>query len=92
MDIPIFLVRIENLFKHIMALAVASLPLSIIIRQSFILKCGGRLNAVVCLNIRSLLRDDYQMIRQNPAWYALILIGFIKETTLPFLICFIGGG
>jgi hypothetical protein len=45
---------------------------------------------VVCLNIRSLLKDDFQAIRQNPAWYALILVGFIKETTLPFLIGFIG--
>ena len=45
---------------------------------------------IVCLNIKSLLKDDYRAIRQNPAWYALILIGFVKETTIPFLVCFIG--
>ena len=45
---------------------------------------------VVSLNIKSLLMEDYPKIRQNPAWYALILIGFIKETTIPFLICFLG--
>lgn len=45
---------------------------------------------VVCLNLRSLLQEDFQQIKQNPAWYALILIGFIKETTVPFLVCFLG--
>jgi hypothetical protein len=73
------------------ALAVASLPLVYYYSSILYIEMPAVvLMLVVCLNIRSLLRDDYQMIRQNPAWYALILIGFIKETTLPFLICFIG--
>jgi hypothetical protein len=45
---------------------------------------------VVCLNIKNLLYEDFQQLKQNPAWYALILIGFIKETTVPFLVCFLG--
>jgi hypothetical protein len=45
---------------------------------------------LVCINIKSLLQEDFQKIKQNPAWYALILIGFIKETTVPFLMCFLG--
>ncbi len=44
---------------------------------------------IICLNLKSLLKDDWQEIKQSPAWYALILIGFIKETTVPFLICFL---
>jgi hypothetical protein len=47
------------------------------------------LMTVVCLHIKSLLEDDFDNIRQNPAWYALILVGFIKETTIPFLFCFL---
>ncbi len=45
---------------------------------------------IVCINIKKLLQDDFQDIRKNPSWYALILIGFIKETTIPFLFCFLG--
>jgi len=43
----------------------------------------------VCLNIKDLLNADYENIKQIPAWYALILIGFIKETTIIFLLCFL---
>jgi hypothetical protein len=45
---------------------------------------------LVLINMKSLLQDDFQKIKQTPAWYGLILIGFIKETTLPFLLCFLG--
>jgi hypothetical protein len=45
---------------------------------------------LVCINVKDLLKTDYDHIRRNPAWYALILIGFIKETTIPFLLCFLG--
>ena len=72
-------------------LAVANLPLVYYYSSILYLELPAVvLMLVVCMNIRSLLKDDYQTIRQNPAWYALILIGFIKETTLPFLIGFIG--
>jgi hypothetical protein len=72
-------------------LAAASLPLVYYYSSILYLELPAVvLMLVVCLNIRSLLKDDYQAIRQNPAWYALILVGFIKETTLPFLIGFIG--
>ncbi len=47
------------------------------------------LMTIVCLDISSLLHKDNQEILQVPGWYALILIGFIKETTTPFLLCFI---
>ena len=44
---------------------------------------------IVALNIRMLLYDDFENIRNTTAWYALILIGFIKETSASFLICFL---
>ena len=47
------------------------------------------LMTVVCFNLQSLLQDDFTKLQQNPAWYALILIGFIKETTILFLLCFV---
>ncbi|MFM8323062.1 MAG: hypothetical protein ACKOC5_19295 [Chloroflexota bacterium] len=39
----------------------------------------------VCLQADTLLTVDHRRLKQLPAWYALLLIGFIKETTLLFL-------
>jgi hypothetical protein len=44
---------------------------------------------VVCFRIKDLLHKDFNSIRQDPGWYALILIGFIKETAITFLFCFL---
>ena len=41
-----------------------------------------------CLRAEKLLTGSFNEVRQDVGWYALILIGFIKETTLPFLVCF----
>ena|GEM_PF-1184832 len=47
------------------------------------------LMTIVCMHIGILLRKDFVELKQDIGWYALILIGFIKETTLPFLLCFL---
>jgi len=47
------------------------------------------LMTIVCLEINNLTHEDGGKLAQNPSWYTLILIGFIKETTLPFLLCFL---
>ena len=47
------------------------------------------LMTLVCINIPRLLQEDLPELKDNPSWYALILIGFIKETTALFLVCFI---
>jgi len=44
---------------------------------------------VVCFRIKGLLQKDFNDIRHDPGWYALILIGFIKETAITFLFCFV---
>ncbi|MBA4368075.1 MAG: hypothetical protein C0403_10620 [Desulfobacterium sp.] len=43
---------------------------------------------IVCFQMEALLNDDFQKLKQQPAWYALITLGFIKETTLLFLLLF----
>jgi hypothetical protein len=47
------------------------------------------LMTIACLDIRNLLHKDPQELVKLPAWYALIFIGFVKETTVPFLVCFV---
>ncbi len=47
------------------------------------------LMTIVCLEINNLTYEDGGKLAQNPNWYALILIGFVKETTIPFLLCFL---
>jgi len=47
------------------------------------------LMTIVCFEIKSLVYDDLSQLKHNPSWYALVLIGFIKETTLPFLACYL---
>jgi len=48
------------------------------------------LMTIVCLDIKNILEKSSQEISRLPSWYALILIGFIKETTVAFLVCFLG--
>jgi hypothetical protein len=42
-----------------------------------------------CLQLGPLLRADFAALRKMPAWYALLLVGFIKETTVVFVLCFV---
>ena len=44
---------------------------------------------IVCSQINDLVKGDVHSLKNNPGWYALILMGFIKETVLPFLGCFL---
>jgi len=47
------------------------------------------LMTVVLFDAERLLTDTPEELRVRPAWYALILIGFVKETTIPFLLAFL---
>lgn len=47
------------------------------------------LMTVVCFSAHALLTSDTDAVRQSPAWLALLSIGFIKETTAPFLVTFV---
>ena len=72
------------------ALTVATMPIVFYYSSILYLELPAAvLMLVVCLRIETLLADDYSSIRRNPAWYALILVGFIKETTIMFLLAFL---
>ena len=47
------------------------------------------LMAIVAFHAEALLFDEVHEVLQHPAWVALVLIGFIKETALPFLAAFL---
>jgi len=47
------------------------------------------LMVIVCLDSEALIRSSPRELVQKPHWYALILIGFVKETTLTFLIALV---
>ncbi|HMB25221.1 MAG TPA: hypothetical protein VKP08_20400, partial [Anaerolineales bacterium] len=80
-----------NLLSNIAwGLAVATIPLVFYYSSIlYIEPLAVFLMTVVCLNAEKLLRENSQSISHIPAWYALLLVGFIKETTVPFLLCFI---
>ena len=46
------------------------------------------LMSVVCFDAADLLGASSEDLRRRPAWYALLAIGFCKETVLPFLLAF----
>jgi len=71
-------------------IAVASIPVVYYYSSIFYLELPAVcLMFIVCLRIDHLLFSDFEEIRNDPGWYALILIGFIKETTIPFLLVFV---
>jgi hypothetical protein len=44
---------------------------------------------MVCANGEALLTQSVPSVKQDPTWYALVLVGFIKETTICFLVCYL---
>lgn len=70
--------------------SAGTLPLMLYYASIFYLELPALiLMTYVCFHIRHLLNDDYEIIKQSPVWYALILIGFVKETAIIFLLCFL---
>lgn len=51
---------------------------------------GVVLVCIVLLNSVAALSDDFDQIRQEPYWLALIAIGFVKETFIFFILVFLG--
>lgn len=71
-------------------LAIATIPVLFYYTSIFYLELPAiGLMLIVCLQLKGLLEDDFNAIKSNPSWYALLIIGFIKETVLPFLVCFL---
>jgi len=47
------------------------------------------LMVIVCFDANNLLRSDFNKIKHSPGWLALVLLGFVKETVIAFLLCFL---
>ena len=70
--------------------AVATIPLIFYYSSILYLEpLAVFLMTIACFDADTLLHESSKDISHVPAWYALLLIGFIKETTIPFLLCFI---
>jgi len=80
----------EPPLKLVLAFFVATVP-SIFYYSSilYIEPPAILMMTIVCLDIKNLTHQNSREVTQNPNWYALILIGLLKETTTPFLLCFI---
>ncbi len=81
----------RNLFAGlVLGLAAATIPVVFYYSSLLYLEMPAVvLMFLVCLDVEPLLSLGFDELTQRPAWYALILIGFIKETTVPFLLCFV---
>ncbi|MDR3574635.1 MAG: hypothetical protein P4L50_12280 [Anaerolineaceae bacterium] len=78
------------IIKLLLGISCALIPVVFYYSSIFYLELPAVvLMLIVCFRIRGLLEKDFKRIRQDPGWYALILIGFIKETVVSFLFCFL---
>lgn len=86
----IYLRRPEKPVDLLWGCAVVTIPLIYYYSSILYLELPAVvLMVLVCFNIKNLFYDDFPKLKQNPSWYALILIGFIKETTIIFLLGFV---
>jgi len=73
-----------------LALVIGTLPLILYYSSLLYLEMPAVfLMTVVCFAAAELLESPPEQLRAQPAWYALLLIGFVKETALPFLLVFL---
>lgn len=72
-------------------IAIATLPMVLFFASTYFLEfMAVLLMAVVAVFAGKLLKDDFAKLKQHPAWIALLFIGFMKETTIFFLLIFLG--
>lgn len=81
--------RDRPLARWLLMLAVATIPVVFYYSAIVYLELPAvLLMTIVCLDADALLSDPAADIRARPSWLALVLIGFVKETTTPFLFIF----
>ena len=79
------------LLRLLLALVIVTTPLVFYYTSILYLEMPAvLLMTVVCLAADSLLSLPAEELPAQPAWYALLLIGYVKETGLPFLAVFVG--
>ena len=80
----------NQISRYFWGFAIGTMPLIFYYTSIFYLELPALvLMLFVCFNIKDLLNADYEHIKEIPAWYTLLLIGFIKETTIIFLLSFL---
>jgi hypothetical protein len=73
-----------------LALVIATLPLIVYYSSLLYLELPAVfLMMAVCVSAEKLLTLPAAELRREASWYALILLGFIKETVAPFLLAFL---
>ncbi len=77
----------EPILNILWGLAVATIPTVFYYSSITYLEMPAVfLMMIVCLRIEQIVTKDSLVLKQDVGWYALILLGFIKETTLPFIL------
>jgi len=80
----------ERCVRGLLALSVGTMPLVLNYTSILYLEMPAVfLMLVVCFGAEHLLTCRPGDLRRRPGWYALILLGFIKETVAPFLGAFV---
>ncbi len=89
--LPMRMVRDLPRWAHVMlALVIGTLPLILYYSSLLYLEMPAVfLMMIVCFRARDLFALPPVQLRREPSWYALLLIGFIKETAAPFLLVFL---
>jgi hypothetical protein len=78
------------LFSVVWAAAFATIPILFYYSSILYLEMPAVLLMFIVVNdVEKLFQSSYESLKQRPGWYALLLVGFIKETIAPFLVCFL---
>ena len=84
LDIP------DRITTFLWGIAVATIPSVFYYSSILYLELPAvLLMLMVAFDIRNLLTGHFDLIQKTTGWFALILIGFIKETAVGFLVCFL---
>ncbi len=73
-----------------LALVIGTLPLILYYSSLLYLEMPAvLLMTIVCFRAETLLKTPAERLPEELSWYALLLIGFIKETVAPFILVFL---
>ncbi|MFC1754717.1 hypothetical protein ACFL96_15190 [Thermoproteota archaeon] len=82
--------RLQRVTRIAFSLLIVTIPTILYYSTMLYLELPAILLMVIALfDIEYLLTGSFTDIKKRVSWYSLILLGFIKETTLPFLLLFL---
>ncbi|HEY5983438.1 MAG TPA: hypothetical protein VIU38_08190, partial [Anaerolineales bacterium] len=84
------LTRIQPLGRLLWALACATIPLVLYYSSVLYIDVTAMfLMVIACFRAEELLGSEPATLRREPAWLALLLLGFLKDTVIIFLACWL---